>query len=184
MYTDQQDRMLQMLKATAPYAGARARVPIQLLIQAGELAYQLRHMPQEAELAACSMEDDRADVEGLLLQVQQLSTPRERETIQTMLNFVRAGKMMQAYQNFMLSHNYNDASSMQPENSKKTTPESNPSETSESNMDVAAASTGRSNSSSSLMMEFLLSQLSPEQRESLEMLKSVMEMQNLAANNQ
>ena len=143
--TRNSDYFLQVLKAAAPYVGAQARAPIQVLIQAGELSYQLRHMPEEAELSAYDLEDDRADIENLLVHVQEVATPRERESIQTMLNFVRAGKMMQSYQRFM-----------------QTRP-------------PFSAQEG----SSSMMMDFLLSQLSPEQRSNLDMLRSVMEMQNL-----
>lgn len=171
------DRFLQMLKAAAPYVGAQARVPVQILIQAGELAYQLRHMPEEAELAACDFEDDRADIEGMLVHVQELSAPRERESIQTMLNFIRAGKMMQAYQNFMQTRqtsmqnaSFGTANDMETESLANGYNENN----------NTSRNSGSGNTS--LMMEFLMSQLSPEQRSNLDMLKTVMEMQSMTGN--
>lgn len=171
--TRNNDRFLQMLKAAAPYVGAQARVPIHIIIQAGELAYRLRHMPEEAELAACDFEDDRADIEGMLVHVQELSAPRERESIQTMLNFIRAGKMMQAYQSFMQTRQ----ASMQSEaydaqSDMETNSFPNEAGTNNSMPDRSAGSGG-----TSLMMEFLMSQLSPEQKNNLDMLKAVMEMQ-------
>lgn len=176
--TKTNDRFLQMLKAAAPYVGAQARVPIHIIIQAGELAHQLRRMPEEAELAACDFEDDRADIEGMLVHVQELSAPRERESIQTMLNFIRAGKMMQAYQSFMQTRQ----AAMQNESHGTENEMETNSFASESDAENSTHEHSLNPGGTSLMMEFLMSQLSPEQKSNLDMLKAVMEMQAMTKN--
>lgn len=167
-------RFLEMLKAASPYVGAQARVPIHLIIQAGELSYQLHHIQEEAELAACDLEDDRLDMENMLVHIQALSSPRERESIQTMLNFIRAGKMLQAYQSFMNNRGRQMYAAGETDDLYHEEDET-------AMQDLEAASTqnpAEANTSSNLMLEFLMSQLSPEQKNNLDMLRSVMNMQN------
>lgn len=123
-----------MLKAAMPYTAPRLRKPMQILIQAEELALYMQK-DEEEEIRACNMETV-GDVEGMMESVRQYCNEPEQETVNMVLNFIRAQNLYRRYRNYMQAYK---------------------------------------NSSEAGMMDFLMSQLSPEQQD---MFNQVSRMQN------
>lgn len=129
-----QNRQVNMLKAAMPYTAPRLRKPMQILIQAEELALYMQK-DEEEEIRACNMETV-GDVEGMMESVRQYCNEPEQETVNMVLNFIRAQNLYRRYRNYMQAYK---------------------------------------NSSEAGMMDFLMSQLSPEQQD---MFNQVSRMQN------
>ena len=129
-----QNRQVNMLKAAMPYTAPRLRKPMQILIQAEELALYMQK-DEEGEIRACNMETV-GDVEGMMESVRQYCNEPEQETVNMVLNFIRAQNLYRRYRNYMQAYK---------------------------------------NSSEAGMMDFLMSQLSPEQQD---MFNQVSRMQN------
>jgi hypothetical protein len=94
------------------------------------------------ELEAC---ETQGDSEEMLLQMQEFCTPKESDFIQMILNFRKADHIFRNYREFVSSKH-----------------------TEENQTDLHAAELGGSGQ----IMEFLMSQLSPEQRQLFEQFKS------------
>ncbi len=119
-----QNRQVNMLKAAMPYTAPRLRKPMQILIQAQELALYMQK-DEEEEIRACNMETV-GDIEGMMESVREYCNEPEQETVNMVLNFVRAQNLYRRYRNYVSTYK---------------------------------------NNSESGMMDFLMSQLSPEQRD-------------------
>jgi hypothetical protein len=98
-----------------------------------------------SDLEACEAE---GEPEEMLLHVQEFCTPKESDFIQMILNFRKADHLFKNYRDFVSSHHQTDSSS-----------------------DLHAAGTGNG----SQMMDFLMSQLSPEQQQLFQQLKNFSE---------
>lgn len=119
-----QNRQVNMLKAAMPYTAPRLRKPMQILIQAQELALYMQK-DEEEEIRACNMETV-GDIEGMMESVREYCNEPEQETVNMVLNFVRAQNLYRRYRNYVSTYK---------------------------------------NNSESGMMDFLMSQLSPEQQD-------------------
>jgi len=98
-----QNRRIDMLRAAMPYTEPRLRKPMQVLIQAEELASYIREEETEADLQACDV-NSVGDVEGMMESIREYCNAAERETIDLVLNFVRAQRLYQAYRNYRRSN--------------------------------------------------------------------------------
>ncbi len=95
-----QNRRLDMLRAAMPYAAPNLRKPIQVIIQAEELASFIQDKDEGADINACDMKSV-GDVEGMMESLREFSVGAERETIDMILNFVRVQKMYKMYRMYM-----------------------------------------------------------------------------------
>lgn len=162
----ERERRMSMLRAALPYTAGNQRHALEMLLQMNALINTVRRGP-ENDLEAC---DTDAKPEEMLLQIQEYCTPRESDTVQMILNFMKASHLFQNYREFMASR-----------------PENHPTG------DVQAAGYSRNTSSSPVnmlfqllgglsgsgnsnhLMEFLITQLPPEQRQMLEQIQSLSE---------
>lgn len=137
--------VLNIIRAALPYVNSRTRNGMEAAIKTGELAETFQMARKEPELEAYELSNDTVDVEGLLTSVQSVCVGQEREMVNTALNFYKTRNLYQSYQEFRRN-------SMQAE--------------------LQAASlnsgTGKASSPNNTMMEFLLSQLTPEQKSTFE----------------
>lgn len=148
---------MSMLRAALPYTAGDRRQALEILLQADALISTARKAPGN-DLEACDME---ANPEEMLLHMQEYCTPRESDFIQMILNFLQAGHLFQNYREFLTSH-----------------------QQSSSDMEAAGYNSGPSNplqillqmigglGGSGNLMEFLLTQLPPEQKQLFEQLSS------------
>lgn len=155
-------RHMSILRAAIPYVMPESRRAIEILLQADTLINTARnysenmdHPLEAAEFyengtetpLQTSAEAFQPDPENMLLHIQEFCSPKESDLIQTMLNFIRAGKLYRGYQEFQKAH-------PQPKQN-----------------DLEAASTG---GNTNQLLEFLLSRLNPEQKTILEQMRQVM----------
>ena len=84
------NRHVNMLKAAVPYTSPRFRKPMQILIQAQELASYIRD-DDEADLSACGLES-AGDVEGMMESMRGFCSKQEQDTVDMVLNLLRTQK--------------------------------------------------------------------------------------------
>ena len=84
-----QSRELQMLKAMLPFANPKAQMPIAMFIQSLEFRNTLRMFQTDNNLlTACSVSNDSDRKNAMLQTLRRFCTPKERETIDTLLNIM------------------------------------------------------------------------------------------------
>lgn len=155
-------RHMSMLRAAIPYVMPESRRAIEILLQADTLVNTARgysenfdyplesaefHENSSERPLQTPAENFQADPENMLLHIQEFCSPKEFDLIQTMLNFIRAGKLYQGYQEFQRTHPLPKQG------------------------DLEAASTS---GGTGQLMDFLLSLLNPEQKLILEQMRQIM----------
>ena len=84
-----QTRELQMLKSLLPFANIRSQMPIALLIQSMEFRNTVQMFQNNANaLAACSASNEPDRKSAMLQTLRKFCTPKEKETIDTLLNIM------------------------------------------------------------------------------------------------
>lgn len=171
----ERERRMSMLRAALPYTAGDRRQALEILLQADALISIARKAPG-SDLEACDME---ANPEEMLLHMQEYCTPRESDFIQMILNFLQAGHLFQNYREFLMSHQhtstsadveaagYHDGTSNQNQNQNQ----SHNQNQNQNPLQLLLQMIGGLGSSGNLM-EFLLTQLPPEQRQLFEQLSS------------
>ena len=101
-----QNREINMLKAAMPYTSPQMRKPMQVVIQSQELSSYIRERDEEAEIGACGL-STVGDVEGMMESVREFCTSAEKETVDLVLNFIRARKLYQAYRSYTTANGRN-----------------------------------------------------------------------------
>lgn len=149
---DSTEYLLNIIRAAIPYVNSRTRNNMEVAIKTGELAETFQSVQHSPELEACDLGEDTMDMEGLLLSVQNVCVGRDRDMVNTVLNFYKTRNLYHSYQEFR----------------KETL-----------NPELQAASvsgSGNSNNPNNTMLNFLMSQLTPEQ-------KSTFDAMNMLLNN-
>ena len=98
-----QNRQVEMLKAAMPYTEPGLRQPMQIFIQAAELAAYINDSGSEDDLQACDM-GSVGDVEGMMESIREFCNAAERETVDLVLNFIRVQRMYQMYRQYKNSN--------------------------------------------------------------------------------
>lgn len=98
MNTSNFKHVTEMMQASLPYINSKSRAQMEVLIKAGELmdSFSQTNSP---ELSACNVSSETTDYEGLFQSLQEISTPKEAETLNTLMNFVKTQKLYHTYQN-------------------------------------------------------------------------------------
>ena len=147
------NRHMAMLKAALPYAMPESRRAIEIMLQADALIHTARGQSDERyslEAAGLSLEDQPSapdftpNPETMLQCIREYCTPKEADFVQTVLNVLQANRLFRSYREFQKSHPAADLTA-----------------------------TG-SNSPNSQLMEFLLSQLAPEQKSTFVQFQQIM----------
>lgn len=141
---------IDMLKTAIPYMNPQAQKSVEVLVKTEELMDTVHLLEQPSELSACNVNKEPFDMEAMLLQMKQIGTKKEQETIDNLLGFMKMQKLLQAYRLFMNTNS-------------KTASDTNNKE---------------SSSSQDTMMEFLMSQLNPEQKANFENINMVLNAMN------
>lgn len=158
--TSEHKRHMAMLRAAIPYVMPQSRQALEMLLQADALLNTARGFSRESDYSLesaelhegsdafrTSNEPFNPDPENMLLHIQEYCSPRESDLIQTVLNFIRAGKLFRGYQEFQQSHPLTQ---------------------------MGEASGGHMTGNSNQLMEFLLSRLNPEQKTIFEQMQQIM----------
>jgi hypothetical protein len=128
---------MELIKAALPYVSHPARKSMQLLIKTNELVETLNGTDDSDEVAACDLENDAVDIEAMLLNMRELCTGKELETVDMMLNFIKAQRLFNTYRSYTAKEQNAEDGSQNPGNAPN-------------------------------LMEFILSQLTPEQKSNFE----------------
>ena len=84
-----QTRELQILKAMLPFAAPRSQMPLAMLIQTMEFQNTMRMFQNNSNALTAFSVHNEADRRSAMLQtLKRFCTPRERETIDTILNIM------------------------------------------------------------------------------------------------
>jgi len=93
-----QTRELQMLKSMLPFLHTKSQLPMAILIQSMEFRNTIQMFQNNADaLTACTVKDDTDRRSAMLQVLRRFCTPKEKETIDTMLNIMC---VMENYDNF------------------------------------------------------------------------------------
>lgn len=84
-----QTRELQMLKSLLPFANIRSQMPLAILIQSMEFRNTIQMFQNNANaLSACSIQNEPDKRNAMLQTLRRFCTPKEKETIDTLLNIM------------------------------------------------------------------------------------------------
>ncbi len=93
-----QTRELQMLKSMLPFMGTKSQLPMAIIIQMMEFQNTIKMFQNnENALSACAINEDTDRRSAILQVLRKFCTPKERETIDTMLNIMC---VMENYESF------------------------------------------------------------------------------------
>lgn len=180
-YKNEHQRQMAILEAAMPYMAPNGRYAAKLLLQADSFVNLARHGEEndlEAAEAGAAAMPFQPNPQEMLQNIQRFLTPREADTVQTLLNFINARKLFQNYTRFVHE---------QTEGSEGGTPDL--SSASFSNLQNplqvlfqlinGLGSLGRglnagNSEQGNLLKDFLLSQLNPEQKATFEQLQNIM----------
>ena len=141
---------LEIMKAALPYMTPQAQKSVEILVKAEEFVEAIHTFEDASELSAASIRREHAEPEVILNQIKSLCTKEEQNMIDNLLNIISMQKLIQNYRSFL---------SLQKNISAKTTPDN-------------------SISSNERLMEFLLTQLTPEQKNNFDSLNMVLSTMN------
>ena len=165
MTLSESERRMELLKVALPYAGGGRRQAMEMVLQTYALLHTARK-DYSGELEACDL---NPDPEGMLLQMQQYCTPREADMIQMLLNFLKAGHLFQSYRQFAASH----AAASGTAGSDFEAADYPPSPGNPFGMLFQMINGLGSMSNPANLVDFLMTQLPPEQRQMLEQLRTL-----------
>lgn len=84
-----QTRDLQMLKSLLPFASVKTQMPLAILIQTMEFRNTVKMFQNDANvLSACSVNNEPDRRTAMIQTLRKFCTPKERETIDTLLNIM------------------------------------------------------------------------------------------------
>lgn len=147
--------MVELLDAALPYVNGNAKHSMELIRKAGDLSTCLSSSSQSSDLSACDLDTapQSINMEGLLENLQKVGNPQEKDFIHMILNFIKARNLYTSYQTFQQTH-----------------------PVSEDTLSAASCnghSTPNNRNSINMILEFLLSQLTPEQQKNFEMIQTL-----------
>ena len=84
-----QTRELQMIKSLLPFVHAKSQMPLAILIQSMEFQNTVRMFQNNANvLSACSINKEPDKRTAMIQTLRKFCTPKERETIDNILNMM------------------------------------------------------------------------------------------------
>lgn len=180
-YKNEHQRQMAILEAAMPYMAPNGRYAAKLLLQADSFVNLARHGEENdleaAETDASSM-PFQPNPQEMLQTIQRFLTPREADTVQTLLNFINARKLFQNYTKFVHEQNENTEGSAPDLSSAAFANLQNPLQVLFQLIN-GLGSLGRGLNTNNpeqgnLLKDFLLSQLNPEQKATFEQLQNIM----------
>ncbi len=140
---------LEIMKAALPYMNPQAQKSVEILVKAEELMDAVHTFENAGELSAASIRREHVEPEVILNQIKSLCTKEEQVMIDNLLNIITMQKLIQGYRTFTA-------------------------------LQQSSSGNGSSNNSSpnDRLMEFLLAQLTPEQKNNFDSLNMVLNTMN------
>ncbi|BBF43901.1 hypothetical protein lbkm_2589 [Lachnospiraceae bacterium KM106-2] len=148
-----------LMKAALPYSNYNAQNSMNVLIKATELADSLQDMTTPPDLSSCDIKNQNTNPEELLMNIKPVCTPQESEFVDMLLNFMQARKIYHAYQEYNTTNQVHASDMKNQNNSQNNNQQTN---------------TGFPRGP----LDFLMSQLSPEQRNMFENMRMMINSMN------
>jgi hypothetical protein len=92
--------ILDIVKAAFPYLDSDTQQSAQLIVKTGELMEVYNSVSHKDSVTTFSMRTQNIDIEALLTNVRNVCTDKERELIDTILNFIKAKNLYETYTAF------------------------------------------------------------------------------------
>lgn len=144
---------LNLMNAALPFVDTKTKISMEVAIRTGELMESIQNTQNVNELSACDMQEENVDMESLLLGIQSACNSSEKEFVNILLNFMKA-------QN--LYHTYQTCKETQPP------PKSND----------FVNNTGFKSNNMTPVMDLLLAQLNPEQKDKIDTFQVMLQAMN------
>lgn len=192
------EHTLDILKVAMPHVHPRAQGGMNVLLKANDLMTTIEHGGQDGEISAMELNEWTPEPEELLLSIKQVANPAENEIVDMMLNFFKVRKLYSAYQTysdtvleaqgiskgnggyrrnnmnpFASLFGMNQATNQRNHQNRNQNRNANAARnTSDSSNTMNAA--GSKNGQMPNFFNFLMSQMSPEQKQTFDMLNMMM----------
>ncbi len=153
--TNEHERRMAILRAAMPYTTGNSRQAMEVLLQTDSLLSVARR--SQADLEACDT-GVNPNPEEMLLHIQEFCTPREYDMVQMILNFIKADRLFRNYREFLNTY--------PPQGNSDVNAASIPPSGGGSPLSMLLQLIGGLNNpeNSGRLFEFLMTQLSPEQK--------------------
>ncbi len=174
---NERERHVKMLRAALPYVPPENRHTMEILLQAGTLINLISN-DNALEMSSISEDEDsnsepfQSNPEAMLMNIREFCTPKENDTIQVLLNFIHADKLFRNYKDF--AHTHPGALEASELNTSTTTPLNILFQLINGIGSLSGNLGKTDHSGKNYIMEFLMSQLSPEQRSTFEQVQNLM----------
>lgn len=190
-YKNEHQRQMAILDAALPYVTPNSRHAIRLFLQADSLIHLARQEgpgEEDFSLEAAGLDaipaEPQSRAQEMLQHIQEFLTPKEADTVQTLLNFMNAGKLLQNYREFVNLQNSKPTESPDLSAASSEPNTGNPFQLLFQLINGLGSLSGNfvgsqkeNGTQNTLLRDFLLSQLPPEQKNTFE------QMQNILYNN-
>lgn len=93
-----------LLKTALPYVDVKSRLTLELLVKLYELIICMRNFTNN-DISACGFENDKADMETLLVNIRPKCRGEEQAFVDKMLNVFQAKRMFEMYNTYMEAMN-------------------------------------------------------------------------------
>lgn len=143
------DHALEILSTALPHVNPQAQNSMNLILKASDLMTSVNDLNQPGDLSACEINEEVQNPEVLLTNLRPVCNRQEGEFVDMILNFFKARKLFSAYENYNSSVLQANELGQKNKNSFGFN----------SNVNI---------------MDFLLSQLTPDQRSTFEMMQTLM----------
>jgi hypothetical protein len=158
-FSNEGTNKIEILKAALPYMSHKSKKPLQFIIQAEELSASLKSMDDDSSISAFDLDENPPDIEAMLLHIKDLCSAADQDLINVILNFFKTQKLYQSYSMFMGNNSLNNKMNGMGLGGMGL-----------GGMGLGDMGPGNSNS----MLDFLMSQLTPDQKSTFETLSMMM----------
>ncbi len=165
------EHALAICQTALPHVNIQTQTSMNVILKVNDLVNSIRDLSYTGQLSAMELNEEPPDVEELLTNLKPVCNRQEADFVDMMLNVLSARKLYQAYQDFN-----------EQVQAAQVSEEDNNHEEHNTSYNRSNGPFGSNNNTN--MMEFLMSQLAPEQRNMFEMMSMLMTaMQQTPENN-
>ncbi len=169
-FTFMNHHQLDLMKAALPYLAPRMQKSINVMSIAEELVSTIQSPQPTPELSAMSLSSGNASMEDILSQIKPVCNRQEQELIDNMVNVMKMQKLFQGYSSFMATRQAaNLANTVSAAEGKTDGAQNNT-----HSQNFGNQSHSGFGGSQDTLMEFLMSQLAPEQKSNFENISMVL----------
>ncbi len=96
---------LNMMKVAMPYMNYNMQKTMALLIKSTEIMNTMNYFNDVGDLQACDLNPKKMDTEQFLVEIKEVVSPKQRETLDVLMNIFKANDFYSTYKNKMGNSN-------------------------------------------------------------------------------